>query len=316
MRCATGNCSWSWTTASTCSAAMPELAALLAACPRPDRARDQPGGAPPARRTGLSRPAAGTARTRPHAAHAGRRSPRSRRSPSSSQRAQAAQPDFALTDENAPAVAAICARLDGLPLAIELAAARTTLLPPAALLARLEQRLAVLTGGARDLPARQRTLRATIAWSYDLLTPTEQALFRRLAVFAGGATLEAAEAVCDRGQRGADILDGLAALVDQSLLRQAETGGRAALRDAGDHPRVRARAAGKPAGRRRCCAAGTPPTSSRWPKPPSRNSPARRRRPGWRGWSRARQPAGGAALGAGGRPRAGAAAGGALWRFW
>jgi predicted ATPase len=111
-------------------------------------------------------------------------------------RAQAVKSHFALTDDNAAAVADICRRLDGLPLAIELAAARTCLLEPQALLARLEHRLHLLTGGARDLPARQQTLRQTIAWSYDLLHLPEQILFRGLAAFVGGCTLDAANAVC------------------------------------------------------------------------------------------------------------------------
>ena len=139
------------------------------------------------------------------------------------QRARDAKPGFALTADNAAAVADICARLDGLPLALELAAARLRVLSPEALRGRLAYRLTLLTGGARDLPGRQRTLRDTIAWSYDLLTDAERALFRRLSVFAGGCTLEAAEVVCDAaGDLGIDVLDGLASLVEKSLLRQQE----------------------------------------------------------------------------------------------
>jgi predicted ATPase/DNA-binding XRE family transcriptional regulator len=137
------------------------------------------------------------------------------------QRARSARPDFSLDAGNAPAVAEICVRLDGLPLAIELAAARVKLLPPPVLLSRLERRLPLLTGGARDLPERQRTLRDTIAWSHDLLSPDEQALFRRLAVFAGGWMLEAAEVVTNR-DGDLDVLAGLAALIDMSLVRPSE----------------------------------------------------------------------------------------------
>ena len=135
------------------------------------------------------------------------------------ERAGAVVPGFALTADNAAAVAAVCARLDGLPLAIELAAARVKLLSPAALLARLERSLDFLTG-PRDLPARQQTLRATIDWTHDLLSPPEQALFRRLGVFVGGTTLEAAEAVADaRQDLGVDVLEAMSSLVDKSLLR-------------------------------------------------------------------------------------------------
>ena len=135
------------------------------------------------------------------------------------ERTTAGVPDFTLTADNAAAIAAICRRLDGLPLAIELAAARVKVLPPAALLARLEHRLPLLTGGGHDLPARQRTMRDAIAWSYDLLAPEEQVLFRHLAVFAGGFTLEAAEAVAVP-ERGLAVLDGITALVEQSLLHR------------------------------------------------------------------------------------------------
>jgi predicted ATPase/class 3 adenylate cyclase len=138
-------------------------------------------------------------------------------------RAQAVKPDFQVTEENAAAIVAICQRLDGLPLAIELAAARVRLLAPAALLARLDKRLPLLTGGARDLPERQQTLRAAIAWSHDLLDTAEQSLFARLAVFAGGCTFAAALAVADAGAGvDIDLLDGIDGLVQKSLLRQSD----------------------------------------------------------------------------------------------
>ena len=136
-------------------------------------------------------------------------------------RAQAVDAHFNLTNDNGPAVAGICVRLDGLPLAIELAAARVRVLPPRALLARLDRSLRLLTGGAADLPTRQQTLRATIDWSYGLLTPDEQRLFTQLAVFVGGCTLDAVETVL--GERtGLDVLDGLGRLVERSLVRQRE----------------------------------------------------------------------------------------------
>ncbi|HEX9988788.1 MAG TPA: tetratricopeptide repeat protein [Chloroflexia bacterium] len=163
------------------------------------------------------------------------------------QRAQAVQPGFALTRENAQVVAQICVRLDGLPLALELAAARTKLFTPHSMLARLNQRLSLLTGGPRDLPARQQTLRGAISWSYDLLSEDEQTLFRRLSVFVAGCTLEAAETVCEfgisdfelrneneretnskfeiRNSKSIGVLDGLASLMDKSLLRQEDASG-------------------------------------------------------------------------------------------
>ncbi len=162
------------------------------------------------------------------------------------ERGRDSRPDFALTPENAAAVAAICRRLDGLPLAIELAAARLDLLPPAALLARLEQRMPVLSSGPRDLPARLQTMRNAIAWSDDLLAEDERWLFRRLAVFVDGCTAEAAEAVTSRGveesrsraEKGAhastplEVLEGVASLVDASLLQveQPPPGGHPELR--------------------------------------------------------------------------------------
>ena len=139
------------------------------------------------------------------------------------ERAAAVKPDFALTSENAPVVAQICCRVDGLPLAIELAAVRVKMVSPAAVLARLQSRLELLTGGAIDMPARQQTLRRTIDWSHDLLSPADQKLFRRLSVFAGGCTLEGAEAVCDtRRDLQIDLLEGMSSLVDKSLVQQIE----------------------------------------------------------------------------------------------
>jgi len=142
------------------------------------------------------------------------------------ERAQAIKADFALTEVNARAIAEICVRLDGLPLAIELAAARIKLLPPQALLKRLSHRLEVLTGGAQDLPDRQQTLRNTIAWSYDLLAEQEQRLFRWLSIFVGGCTLEAAEALCQTGgEPTSSLLEGVASLLDKSLVQQTEREG-------------------------------------------------------------------------------------------
>ncbi|MFL5591386.1 MAG: tetratricopeptide repeat protein [Ktedonobacteraceae bacterium] len=142
------------------------------------------------------------------------------------QRAQAIRSDLHVTTDNAAVIAEICLRLDGLPLAIELAAARIKLLPPQALLARLSQRLTVLTSGARDVPERQQTLRNTIAWSYQLLDAEEQRLFRRLSVFVGGCILQAIEstgaALDDETGR---VLEGVASLLDQSLLQQTEQAG-------------------------------------------------------------------------------------------
>ena len=141
------------------------------------------------------------------------------------QRARNILPSFQLTPGNARAIAEVCTRLDGLPLAIELAAARVKLLPPQVLLTRLWQRLQLLTGGPRSLPARQQTLRSTIQWSYDLLGPEEQTLFHVLSVFEGGWILEAAEALCQEiGQADLDVLNTLSSLIDNSLIQSNEQG--------------------------------------------------------------------------------------------
>ncbi len=145
------------------------------------------------------------------------------------ERARGARPDFVVTTSNGPAIAEICQRLDGLPLAIELAAARVKILPPEALLARLATQLQVLTGGSRDLEERQQTMRATIAWSEALLMPGVKVLFRRLAVFVGGCTFEDAEVVSATPEGAApldlDLLEGLTELVEQSLVQQREEEG-------------------------------------------------------------------------------------------
>jgi len=153
-------------------------------------------------------------------------------------RAQDVAPGFALTAENISTVTALCHRLEGVPLALELAATRSKVLSPAAILARLDRRLPLLTGGARDLPARHQTLRGALAWSYELLPPAQQALFRRLGIFSGGCTLEAAGAVClaadNVPEAPLDALDGITQLVDHSLLWQV---GRTAPAGAADEPR-------------------------------------------------------------------------------
>jgi len=139
------------------------------------------------------------------------------------ERAVAAKPDFEFDDRNAAAVVEICVRLDGLPLAIELAAARIKVLSPSSIRTRLASCLQLLTGGARDLPQRQQTLRATIDWSYGLLSAAEQKLFRRLSAFVGGCTLEGVEAVCDtKRDLDLDLLDGMESMVDKSLMQQTE----------------------------------------------------------------------------------------------
>jgi predicted ATPase/class 3 adenylate cyclase len=140
------------------------------------------------------------------------------------QRASVVRPDFVVTGENAPAIAEICRRLDGLPLAIELAASRVRILTPQAILRRLGRRLVLLSGGSVNLPARQQTLRAAIEWSHQLLTPDEQRLFARLAVFAGGGALDQIERVCGPTQEppGIDVLEGLTSLTDKSLLNATE----------------------------------------------------------------------------------------------
>jgi Predicted ATPase len=147
-------------------------------------------------------------------------------------RAAGVRPDFKVTNENAPAVAGIAARLHGMPLAIELAAARVKVLSPDAILERLEHQLGVLASGSRDLPERQQTLRGAIAWSHELLDAGERRLLARLSAFVGGCELDTAEAVCGpTGELdGLDVFDGLMALADQSLIRAEEVDGETRFR--------------------------------------------------------------------------------------
>ena len=178
------------------------------------------------------------------------------------ERALAVKPAFAITDENAPAVAELCHRLDGLPLAIELAAAHTRVLPPQRMLVELSHRLNFLVGGARDLPARQKTLRGAIDWSHDLLTATEQKLFRRLAVFVGGSTLDAIEAV-GNSEIDLSVLGTVESLVSKSLLKQTDAHGEprfAMLETLREYAGERLRAAGE---EERLCRSGIGSTT--WP---------------------------------------------------
>jgi predicted ATPase len=205
------------------------------------------------------------------------------------ERAHAAAPDFQLTGDNAAAVAEICRRLDGLPLAIELAAARLRLLPPQALASRLGQRFSLLTGGPRDLPQRQQTLRNTLDWSFGLLSAAEQALFTRLGVFAGPFSLPAAEAIgADAPEEGhapgaGELMDTLGSLVDSSLVRpQTRYGSRGSRcwRPSGNTRWtgcVRAASGPRPT-------TGTLPISWPWPSRQRPTSPARGSWRGWTGW--------------------------------
>ena len=203
------------------------------------------------------------------------------------ERAETVLPGFAVTRENAPAIAQICHRLEGIPLAIELAAVRVKLLRPEQIAARLDDRFRLLTGGSRSALPRHQTLRALIDWSYDLLTDPERTLLRRLAVFAGGWTLEAAEAICaGDGLEGVEVLDTLSQLVNKSLaLPDCEAGDEARyqlLETIRQYAREKLLDVG--AGTR--CARGTWTTTCGWPRRPSPTCAGPTRWSGWTGWSR------------------------------
>ncbi len=197
------------------------------------------------------------------------------------ERARAARPSFSLTDDNGRAISELCRRLEGLPLGLELGAAWLRLLSPDALLGQIKRRLPLLAGGPGDQPERLRTMRGAIAWSYDLLTPDEQLLFRRFAVFTGGVTLEAAGTVAGDGAPTADVLSGLASLVDASLLQPESA--------AGDHPgsscwRRSAStdwSAWRPAVRRQGSAGAMPPGASSWQSGQIRSCSDPTRHVGW-----------------------------------
>jgi predicted ATPase len=184
--------------------------------------------------------------------------------------ARDAQPDFELTESNAAVVAEICRRLDGLPLALQLAAARLTVLSPAALLTRLERRLPLLTRGPRDLPERQQTLRAAIAWSYDLLDPAGRRMFRQLGVLVGGFTLEAAEALAEGGQDDVDPLEAISTLVGQASCSFSRWMRPLRITACWRRFASSRSSSSKRAGRQARRAADTPSLSATWPSAPSR----------------------------------------------
>ncbi len=203
-------------------------------------------------------------------------------------RVQAVQPAFALTATNAGPIAAICVWLDGLPLALELAAARIKVFPPEALLAHLSHRLEILTGGTRDVPTRQQTLRAALQWSYDLLSAAEQRLFRRLAVFVNGCTLEAITLCHLQGDLEGDVIETVASLLDQSMVSNG-TGGERTAPAAACNGREVAWERLSSAGSWKPCVMSTPHTIFVWPRPQPLTCLGLNRWHGWTAWSATRR---------------------------